>query len=142
MPRANKPREAAIALEAERIAKGMAIACVRNTFLEKLHDGKIIDTVTGDYSDVTVVTPTRTISWNEVSRISDEEMAKLNRQVLNALYTVLIRFEEPGFHDALIALGVNSTANWDKPELLKKFVLRTLSDEELESYTPPSFPIG
>src|SRR5580700_10794214 len=76
-----------------RLAKALAVLCVRNTFLEDLHAGKSAISKTGDYSDVKVVTPDREIPWNELSRISDVEMKKLMKQIVNKLYTVLMSLE-------------------------------------------------
>ena len=53
---------------AEQLAKATALTCVRNGFLEDLHAGKVPISQAGDYSDVSVITPERTIPWNELSR--------------------------------------------------------------------------
>ena len=42
---------------AARLAKALAVTCVRNTFLEDLHAGISPSSRAGDHSDVTVVTP-------------------------------------------------------------------------------------
>jgi hypothetical protein len=42
---------------AARLAKALAVTCVRNTFLEDLHSGISPSSRAGDHSDVTVVTP-------------------------------------------------------------------------------------
>ena len=47
---------------------------MRNTFLEKLHEGITPSSEAGDYSDVKVVTPYGEIPWRNVSLISDREM--------------------------------------------------------------------
>jgi hypothetical protein len=62
---------------ASELAKSIAALCVRNTFLEDLHSGTSPASQTGDYSDVTVVTPYGEIPWQKLSRISDEEMKRL-----------------------------------------------------------------
>ncbi|MCC6006488.1 MAG: hypothetical protein JJU40_02285, partial [Rhodobacteraceae bacterium] len=57
---------------AAKLAKIMAMLCVRNTQLEMLHAGLGPITRTGDYSDVFVVDADgRRIPWNEVSHIDD-----------------------------------------------------------------------
>jgi hypothetical protein len=68
---------------AEQLAKALAPACVRNGFIEELHCGKGAYSHAGDYSDVTVVTPDREIPWHELSRISDEEMKRLMKEIVN-----------------------------------------------------------
>ena len=58
-----------------KLAKTMAMLCVRNTHLETIQAGKTPVTTTGDRSDVTVVdTDGNRIPWIEVSHISDDEM--------------------------------------------------------------------
>ena len=55
---------------AARLAKALAVTCVRNTSLEDLHAGISPSSRAGDHSDVTVVTPYGEIPWNKVSRIA------------------------------------------------------------------------
>ena len=63
---------------AAKLARIMAMLCVRNTRLETLHSGPTPVTRTGDYSDVFVVdADERRIPWTEVSRIDDAEMRDL-----------------------------------------------------------------
>ena len=52
---------------AERLANLLAVNCVRNTFLEKLHIGTYPSSKTGDFSDIKVITPFGEIPWNEHS---------------------------------------------------------------------------
>lgn len=102
---------------ASRLAKAMAVVCVRNTNLENLHAGRAPVTRMGDYSDVFVVDADgNRISWNEVSRFGDDEMRDLMRQVVNRLYTFHLRAAEPEFH-ALITRWLSSTRKWDEPVL-------------------------
>jgi len=63
---------------------------VRNGFIEELHCGKGVYSPAGDYSDVRVVTSDREIPWHELSRISDEEMKRLMKEIVNKLYAVLL----------------------------------------------------
>src|SRR6266404_9748741 len=49
--------------DAQRLAIGMAVYCVRNTFLEDLHAGTVPSSKAGDYSDVKVVSPYGEIPW-------------------------------------------------------------------------------
>jgi len=66
---------------ASELAKAITALCVRNTFLEDLHSGLIPASKAGDYSDVRVVTPCGEIPWQKLSRISDEEMKRLMKQM-------------------------------------------------------------
>ena len=104
------------------LAKALAVLCVRHTFLEDLHSGTGVISKTGDYSDVKVVTSDREIPWNEVSRISDEEMKKLMKQVVNKLYTVLMSLENEEAMQIVFSGGRDYTYNWDDPEFLPKFL--------------------
>jgi len=49
--------------QAKQLALGMAVMCVRNTFLEDLHAGAGPSSKTEDYSDVKVVSPFGEIEW-------------------------------------------------------------------------------
>jgi hypothetical protein len=69
-------------LALEKIAQSLAEVCVRNA-LENLHAGIFPSSQTGDYSDVTVVTPYGEIPWNQLARISDEEMKPLMIDIVN-----------------------------------------------------------
>ncbi len=113
---------------AAALAKALALACFRNTYLEDLHAGKWPDSATGDYFDVKVMTPTREIPWNELSRISDEEMKRLMQEVVNKLYTFLRRQHEPEFIKALDRLTEPYVTKWDEPELAENFVLPAKRD--------------
>lgn len=61
----------------ETIARLLAYYGVRNSDLENLHAGTSPSSVTGDYSDVKVVSPYGEIPWSQLSRITDEEMRTL-----------------------------------------------------------------
>ncbi|REF73468.1 hypothetical protein [Paracoccus versutus] len=102
---------------AASLARGMAMICVRNTVLEDLHAGYVLMTKTGDFSDVVVIDGTgRRIPWTELSRLDDGEMRDLMRQVVDRLYTFLLRIEDPAFRDA-IDPWMNAAARWDDPVL-------------------------
>jgi hypothetical protein len=66
-----------------RLAKLMALECFRNSELENLHAGKFPSSKTGDYSDVKVVSPYGEIAWNDLGRLSDDEMKVLMIDVVN-----------------------------------------------------------
>jgi hypothetical protein len=51
--------------------------------LEDFHSGKVPSSPIGDYSDVKVVTPSREIEWDELSRLSDAEMKRLMIDVVD-----------------------------------------------------------
>jgi len=86
------------------MAKAMALICVRNTCLETL---VIVTDANG-----------RQIPWSEVSRISDDEMRELMREIVNRLYTFRLRIGEQEFRDYLDR-QLTSTRNWDEPSLDK-----------------------
>jgi hypothetical protein len=108
---------------AASLAKALAVACVRKTFLEDLHAGISPSSRAGDHSDVTVVTPYGEIPWNKVSRISDDEMKLLMKEAVNKLFTVLIHWNDEEFMSALLHWGERQTVQWDEPELLAEFIL-------------------
>ena len=109
----NKEAEKSIAA---RLAKSMAMLCVRNTHLETIHAGKTPVTRTGDWSDVTVVDADgNRIPWADVSHISDDEMRDLMRDIVNRLYTFHLCADEPGVQ-AEIERWMTVAWNWDEPE--------------------------
>ena len=103
---------------AERLAKSLALVCVRNTFLEDLHAGITPSSKAGDYSDVKVVTPYGEIPWSNLSRLSDDEMRQLMKEVVNKIYTLLLRLDDSEFVQRLENFGVLMTRRWDAPENL------------------------
>ena len=102
--------------QAKQLALGMAVMCVRNTFLEDLHAGTGPSSKIGDYSDVKVISPYGEIEWAKLSRISDDEMRQLMKEVVNKLYSVLLRLEEPKFVEAVTEYGRLMAGKWDKPQ--------------------------
>ena len=107
---------------AAALAKAIAALCVRNTFLEDLHSGTTPSSKTGDYSDVKVVLPYGEIPWCKLSRISDEEMKRLMKEIVNKLYTFLRRQADPAFLEPFLRRGELYTRRWDEPELQEGFV--------------------
>ncbi|MFC3086747.1 hypothetical protein [Tabrizicola soli] len=102
---------------AAKLAKTMAMLCVRNTHLETLHAGKTPETKAGDWSDVTVVDAYgQHIAWTDVSRISDKEMHDLMRDIVNRLYTFHLCADEPGLK-AEIEKWMAVSGRWDEPEI-------------------------
>src|SRR5580658_4703373 len=90
---------------AAALAKAITAICVRNGFLEDLHSGITPSSKTGDYSDVKIVTPYGEIPWQSTSRISDEEMKCLMKEVVNNIFTFLCREDEPAFLNAFVKAG-------------------------------------
>jgi len=99
----------------KKLAKIITLHAFRNTFIEELHAGTHPGTNAGDYSDVKVVTPYGKIPWNNLSRISDEEMEKLNKEVVDKIYTflyeIIVSDSFPNLH---------GPTNWDEPKLDEK----------------------
>ncbi|MBI4968156.1 MAG: hypothetical protein HZC25_08580 [Rhodospirillales bacterium] len=106
---------------AARLAKVMAMICVRNTKLEDIHAGVVPVTKTGDYSDVIVLDAEgRKIPWPEVSHIDDAQMRELMKDIVNRLYTFQMRIDDPEFQ-AWIDRWDAVAAKWDEPELSRAF---------------------
>ena len=117
---------------AKQLALGMAVLCVRNTSLEELHAGTIPSSDAQDYSDVRIVTPYGEIPWNNVSRISDDEMRLLMKEVVNKIYSVLLRMDDPEFIERLIRFGKRMASNWDEPEDIEDFFKQPTPGEVLK----------
>lgn len=102
---------------AARLAKVMAMICVRNTKLEDIHAGVVPVTKTGDYSDVFVLDAEgRKIPWPKVSHIDDAQMRELMKEIVNRLYTFQMRIDDPEFQAWIDRWDVVSR-KWDEPEL-------------------------
>lgn len=101
--------------QADRLAKLMTLHCARNTFVENLHSGTSPVSKTGDYSDVKVVTPYGEIPWNELSRISDDEMKTLNKEIVNKVFTFLLYLQKEGLPEG--SLPLYPPTGWDDAEI-------------------------
>jgi len=108
----------------------MSVSCVRNTFLEDLHAGTGPSSETEDYSDVKVVSPYGEIEWTRLSRISDNEMRQLMKEVVNKLYSILLRLDEPKIIAAVMINAQRMASNWDEPQDDKPFVAAMVSVSE------------
>ena len=107
---------------AANLAKVMAMMCVRNTGLEALHAGVVPVTQTGNYSDVFVLDAEgRKIPWAEASRVDDDQMRALMREVVNRLYTFHVSCDDPEFLK-LAEKWMTVAGKWDEPELDRKFL--------------------
>jgi hypothetical protein len=103
-----------------QLAKLIANNCYRNTFIEDLHAGIFPFTRTGDYSDVKVIDGEgREIPWKKLSKISDEEMHKLNKQVVNKIYTFL---ELMNNEAAMRLFSLHYPSGWDDANLDESFI--------------------
>lgn len=97
---------------AARLAKVMAMMCVRNTKLEDMHAGLVPVTKTGDYSDVVVLDA----EGQKISHIDDAQMRELMKEIVNRLYTFQIRSGEPEFQ-AWMDRWTRAAEKWDDPDL-------------------------
>ncbi|MEM9360766.1 MAG: hypothetical protein AAGB04_31715 [Pseudomonadota bacterium] len=105
-----------------QFAKPLAVNSMRNTSLETIHAGRAPATKSGDYSDVRVIDADGTeLPWNAVSRISDAEMKRLMRSVVDRLYTCLMRMNESEFVRPLAAYEA-SIRNWETPQVDQAFL--------------------
>ena len=101
----------------KRLAKHMALQCVRNTRLEDLHAGTAPWSPAGDYSDVVVKTPAGEIPWSQVSRFNDEEMKALMVDVVNRAY-LWLRFlfdDEAGAYLIQVLSQRDLVPAWNDP---------------------------
>ena len=107
---------------AAKLAKTMAMLCVRNTQLETIHSGKTPVTRTGDWSDVTVVDADgNRIPWTDVSHISDNQMRGLMRDIVNRLYTFHLFADEPRLQ-AQVERWMAVAGQWDEPEIDQRMI--------------------
>ena len=117
----NKDEEKRVAA---RLARIMAMLCVRNTQLETLHAGLGPITRAGDYSDVFVVDADGTrIPWSDVSRIDDAEMRTLMQDIVNRLYTFHLEADDPKLQ-ATIDRWMGAATRWDEPEIDPRMISR------------------
>ena len=109
---------------AAQLAKAMAMICVRNSRLEDLHASQVPVTKTGDWSDVVVVDAEgNRIPWAEVSRLDDDEMGALMRNVVNRLYTFHLKSEDSALR-AEIERWMAVASRWDVPDLDTRMIGR------------------
>jgi hypothetical protein len=107
---------------AAKLARILAMLCVRNTQLETLHAGPAPVTRTGDYSDVFVLDADgRRIPWTEVSRINDIEMRDLMRDIVNRLYTFHLKADDPTLQ-AQIERWIGVASKWDEPNIDERMI--------------------
>jgi meiotically up-regulated gene 157 (Mug157) protein len=103
---------------AAKLAKILAMVSVRNTFLETLHDGETPKTRTGDFSDVKVIDGEgQEIPWKKVSKITDDEMKALMKQVVDRIYTWHLKSTELSEVPYVNAWIADTLVKYDDPEL-------------------------
>ena len=91
--------------------------CVRNTELETLHAGIVPTSKTGDFTDVVVIDAEgREIPWAEVSHFDDDAMRALMQQIVNRIYTVHLKIDDPQFREK-VDRWIGPSMRWDEPEL-------------------------
>lgn len=91
--------------------------CVRQSMLEDLHRGLSPVTKTGDYSDVVVIDANgERMPWPDVSRFDEDEMRDLMRQIVNKIYTFLVKMDDPDF-EAWRDFPRVQTSKWDRPRI-------------------------
>jgi hypothetical protein len=102
---------------AAKLAKTMAIICVRNTHLEMIHTGKTLVTRTGEWSDVTVVDANDNRTQGKTSRASATmKMRELLREIVSRLYTFHLYGGEPE-PQAKIDRWIKLAGKWSKPRI-------------------------
>jgi hypothetical protein len=72
---------------------------------------------------VKVVTPVGEIPWPRASRIRNEEMRAFMKQVVDRLYTVLPRLDEPEFVERIDQYARRMTRAWDAPNKLTDWLV-------------------
>lgn len=107
---------------AAKMAKTLAMMCVRNTGIETLHAGIVPVTHAGDYSDVRVIDADgREIAWNDVSHLDDNQMRALMKEIVNRLYTFNISIDDQEFRDR-VDRWARLADRWDEPEIDQDFI--------------------
>jgi len=96
-----------------------------------LHQGIFPDSKEGDYSDVKVVSPYGEIPWNQLGRISDEEMEKLMKEIVNKVYTMLRYLETEKYEHFCQLFRVDKS--WEDAEIDEGFkeVLEWIKKKDL-----------
>lgn len=101
---------------AAKMAKTLAMMCVRNTGIETLHAGIVPVTHAGDYSDVRVIDAAgREIPWNDASHLDDDQMRALMREIVNRLFSFHISINDPEFRER-VDRWAKVSDRWDEPD--------------------------
>jgi hypothetical protein len=89
--------------ELAREAKSLVVLAFRNGPIEDLHAGRPCSVCSGHA---------------EISHISNEEMKRLMKSAVDALYRLLwLREHDPRSYEEQLELGRRNTLHWDDPEL-------------------------
>lgn len=104
------------------VAQILTIGGYRNSGIENIHRGTWPKNKEGKYaSNEEVIVTTKDggtiIPWNECSKIHDSEMKKLNKEINNNIFSLLIKLENGGLHPFMLALMTDSS--WDKAEIVE-----------------------
>ena len=85
----------------QHLANAITVLWVRNDpTLETIHKGKNPISKVGDFSDVFVVdAKVNKISWNEISRITQDEMKSFMKNTSNHIYDFLYNIDDESFLD-------------------------------------------
>jgi hypothetical protein len=114
---------------AAKMAKTLAMMCVRNTGLETLHAGVVPVTHTGDYSDVRVIDADgRELAWNDASHLDDDQMRALMKEIVNRVYTFYISIDDEEFRDR-VDRWARLADRWDEPDDDIEFFRKLAEDE-------------
>jgi hypothetical protein len=114
---------------AAKMAKTLAMMCVRNTGLETLHVGVVPVTHTGDYSDVRVIDADgREMAWNDASHLDDDQMRALMKEIVNRVYTFYISIDDEEFRDR-VDRWARLADRWDEPDDDIEFFRKLAEDE-------------
>ena len=114
---------------AAKMAKTLAMMCVRNTGIETLHAGIVPVTHAGDYSDVRVIDADgREIGWNAVSHLDDDQMRALMKEIVNRLYTFNISIDDHEFRDR-VDRWARLADRWDEPDEDIAFFQRVAAED-------------
>lgn len=118
----------------QRLSKLLVLQGFRNGPLENIHAGVGPSSKTGDFSDVKVVSPYGEIPWNDLSRITQEEMRDMMIRAVNVVFTLLWEMidgpEGNNLINALIA--INAVGHWNEPEIdsgMQKIIREELHDK-------------
>ena len=101
---------------AAKMAKTLAMMCGRNAGLETHHSGIVAGTHTGNYSGVGVIDADgREIGWNDVSRLDDDQMRALMKEIVNRVYTFYISIDDEEFRNR-VDRWARLADRWYEPE--------------------------
>ena len=86
--------------------------------MSALEAGVEPESQTGDYSDVRVICRGQQVPWQEIGRISDDELRLLIRRWVNRVYTVLKQMHDGKFLVITLRLGAEIEAQEPVPKVI------------------------